>query len=84
MAYQLNDPLSFGKYEGFTIEEIYCGQDFVFQGFIDGFLMHRMTEETFTLTTSDAKYKTDVTVSDVNFFLTTKFVSALLCQKAEK
>jgi hypothetical protein len=47
--YNLNDKLHFGKYEGFTIEEIYCGQAYLTQQFVNDFLYIKLNNLQFNI-----------------------------------
>ena len=47
--YKIYDELKFGKYEGFTIREIYCGQKIISSKLINEFLSDKLNNLSFTI-----------------------------------
>jgi hypothetical protein len=55
--YSLNDKLHFGKYDGFTIKDIYCGQKHITQQFLNDFLHFKFNDLKYDIIDFDSLFK---------------------------
>lgn len=62
--YTINDSLHFGKYEGFTIKEIFCGQKYLTQNFINDFLEFKLKDLKFDIESNLKQEDVQVLIKD--------------------
>jgi len=72
MGYKITDRFHFGKYEGFTIEEVFYGQKYISQQLINDFLFLKLNNLKFSLQTNTPGIADQVEVKNLKILMNNK------------